>query len=206
MKKINLIAVITLFFSISQLFAGGLETVKSADELIWFGIDYTKVKCVEDEEGGFTNPNDIVNRMFFSWNALFKSEPDRYDLEETFDKNSVKFMTETVDEINSKASVANLVLAQGEEHSISDDQIAQMVKQYDAGSYTGIGLVFIAEELNKMREAGTYHVTFFDISSREVLFSKKMTGDAGGFGFRNYWAASYRNVLEDCEKNYKKRW
>lgn len=201
-KNLLLLSFVCFFF---QAQAGGLDEVKSADELIWFGIDFTKVKCIEDEEGGFSNPNDIVKRMFFSWNTLFKSEPDKYDLEKIFTKNSVKFMTETVDEINPKTSVASLI-TEDTDYSISEDQIAQMVKKYKAGSYSGIGLVFIAEKLDKSQNAGTYHVTFFNIATREVLFSKKLMGKAGGFGFRNYWASSFHKVLLDCEKNYKKKW
>ncbi|MEX0810620.1 MAG: hypothetical protein WD048_00300 [Chitinophagales bacterium] len=205
MKTLSLLMINLILLSLFQIKAAGIEDVKAADELVWFGIDYTKVQCIEDAEGsGFTNPNDIVNRMFQSWNGLFISEKDKYDLQGIFKKNEIKYNNESVNKLNSKVDPNQLVKKEASE--FSEDQLAGMIKKYDSGGNSGIGLVFIAETLNKATEKGSYHLVFFDIESRKILFSKKMQGDAGGFGFRNYWAKSFYLVLDDAEKQYKKKW
>lgn len=204
MKVVSIVLGILLTISFFAK-ADGLEKVKSVDKLVWFGIDYTQVQCIEDAEGGgFTNPNDIVNRMFRSWNGLFITEGDKYDLQKAFDKKTVKFNNESVDQLNEDVEPGSLIV--DEPKDFSESQLASMIKKYESNQYEGVGLVFIAEQLNKAKEIGVYHIVFFDIASRNILVSKKMSGEAGGFGFRNYWAASYYEVLKKCKKTFPKKW
>jgi hypothetical protein len=37
-----------------------------------------------------------------------------------------------------------------------------------------------------------------------VLLSKHITGKSGGFGFKNYWAKAFYNILKDADyKDWK---
>ncbi len=49
-------------------------------------------------------------------------------------------------------------------------------------------------------------VTFFDIASKTVLLTEKMSGKAGGAGFRNYWARAYYNVMDKIQKKEYLKW
>jgi hypothetical protein len=37
------------------------------------------------------------------------------------------------------------------------------------------------------------------MKSKSVLLTKPMEGKAGGFGFRNYWAKTFFNVVKDIK-------
>lgn len=51
--------------------------------------------------------------------------------------------------------------------------------------------------MNKNIEEGSYWATFIDISTKQVLFTKQITGKAAGFGFRNYWLGRIKNALNE---------
>jgi len=46
-------------------------------------------------------------------------------------------------------------------------------------------------------------VTFVDIKSKTVLYTKYETSKPGGFGFRNYWAKPLYETLKDMGDNFK---
>ena len=56
--------------------------------------------------------------------------------------------------------------------------------------------MIFADFLNKKKQVGIYQYVFFDIASREIVETWEATGEAGGFGFRNYWAKSVYNTLK----------
>jgi hypothetical protein len=58
-----------------------------------------------------------------------------------------------------------------------------------------VGAVFVMETLNKLEGQASMWLAIFNISSGEILYMNKYNGDVGGFGFRNYWARTYYNVI-----------
>ena len=60
----------------------------------------------------------------------------------------------------------------------------------------GIGLVFVAEQMNKINLIGSYYVSFFDLKNKGVLTTCCKIGKAGGFGMRNFWAATVYNMMK----------
>ncbi len=93
-----------------------------------------------------------------------------------------------------------------ESYSFGEDVVKKIISEYDTEAANGIGLVFIVESFNKNDARGYVWVTFFDLSNKEVLFTEKLSGKAGGFGFRNYWAKSYYNVMAEIGKKKWKSW
>ena len=43
-------------------------------------------------------------------------------------------------------------------------------------------------------------MVFFDIKSRNIVSSFKLTGAASGFGLRNYWAGSVYDAMKKVKK------
>jgi len=195
---------ITLFFLLASLSLSAQKTrsdVFSSTEIVWYGLDFSKIKLIGAE--GFTDPNEIKNRFFPSWNQLFLFEPDKYDLKKTFKKTSVVNELSIVEERNKLPKAEELVVTTP--YSIDEATVEEVVKQYSGGTQKeGIGLVFVMEKFDKTTESGTMYVTFFDIATKKVLITKKLGGKAGGFGLRNYWAATYYDVLKQCAKEFPK--
>jgi hypothetical protein len=80
--------------------------------------------------------------------------------------------------------------------------VQELIGKYDCGSDKGIGLVFVMENFDKMFKINTASmiVVFFDIGTKKVLHSERMTEKGGGFGFRNYWVSAVYKVLKQIRK------
>ncbi len=201
-KQIQLTILFLLFLFLAPYSSKSQSTedVFTSNTVIWFGLDFSSAKMIGPE--GFTNPEEIVNRFFRSWNNLILNEQNKYDIKSFFRKNNVIYDLKVVTKRNSKVNPDELVIESWESHEITKDEIQEIINEYDSDK-SGLGLVFIIESFNKIEDIGTMHVTFFDIESSEVLLSRKKQGESGGFGLRNYWARSYYNVMLECEEKYE---
>ena len=197
MKTISMI--LFLFGSIC-VYGQTQSDVFNSSSIVYYGLDFSNVRLIGSE--GFTDPTEIKNRFFRSWNHLLLTEKDKYDLKEAFSKTDVEYDLDVTDERNTTPNVEDLVINQS--YRLEESKIPGMVKQYKYDQTDGIGLVFIIESFNKTDQAGTLYVTFFDIATKKTLLVKKMGGKPGGFGLRNYWAAVIYDVLKDCKKEYPK--
>jgi hypothetical protein len=201
MKKIVLLFIVAFAFSFAAQSQYTKADVFKVSEITFYGLDFSNVRLVGSE--GFTDPYAIKNQFFKSWNNLFIAEPDKYNLAEVFGKSNVTINLDIVTERNEMPDPGELVI--DEPYSFGEEVVSDIIAEYDTGE-EGIGLVFIIESFNKIDEMGYMWVTFFDMSTGEVLFAKHMAGDAGGFGLRNYWAKSYYNVMKDIGKKQWKIW
>ena len=174
--------------------------VFNSTDIVWYGLDFSEVKLVGSE--GFTNPPEIKNRYFNSWNQLFVTERDKYNLQETFKKKNVEYNLDVVEERNKLPNVEELVI--NTSYTLDEAKIPDMLKEYSTKETEGIGLVFIMEAFNKTAEAATMFVVFFDITAKTPLLVKKMGAKPGGMGIRNYWAGAVFAVLEKSKKEYPK--
>lgn len=180
-----------------------VKKIFTASEMVWFGIDFSQVKLVGS--AGFTDPHKIRSTYFAAWNTLIQSEPKRYDLKSAFRKSSVIFDTVGVTAVNAAVNPNTLVVETPPRFHPAI--IPTMVASYPSSKANqGIGAVFVVESFNKTATLATIHVVLFDIRTREVLLMEKMTAEPGGFGLRNYWAGSIREVIEQIESGYYAAW
>lgn len=204
MKKTTLILV-ALALSVSSAFAqGDLSKVFDKDtRLIWYGLDFSQAKMVGHE--GFSDPYKIVNYYFTNWNELVNTEFEKYDIRKVMHRRDMEYNVDAVRDANQSVDSGDLV--QGNTHSLDDATVANCVNALKTNDdEDGVGMMMVVESFDKPAEKGTYHVLFFDISSKKVIDSTKMTGAASGFGFRNYWARTFKDVLEKIEKREYRKW
>ena len=199
MKKLFLLILLGLFATQTAVNAQKIEDVFNSDDLVWFGLDFSHAKMIDPE--GFSNPAQIVQGFFRSWNNIVVNEPNRYDLKQSFRKRTVSNDLSIVTPRNSQVDPSTLVLEDYETHELSEEIVRDIIKEYDSDK-SGLGLVFVVESFNKVTDLGTMYVTFFDIETRVVFFTKKISGETGGFGLRNYWARTIRNVIEEAGEQY----
>ena len=180
----------------------GHPKIRSANSVVWFGLDFTQANLVGHD--GFTNPDDIVNRFWDSWNNLMIDEADKYDVPGQFMKSAGKHDLTTVRERNATIGAEGLV--KDAPHEISKADVEAVVATYSSTEYPeGVGILYVVENFNKPKEEATIWVTAFDIASHEVLKTKRFRGEPRGFGLRNYWAGAILDVMEQMGKDYK-RW
>ncbi len=175
-------------------FAQNIEKALNESSMTWYGVDFSLAK--------FTNiiddPEDIVERYLDAINQLVPNEPEKYDLKKYFNKSQVTIDLDQVAERNSNIDPDALVI--DDEYEISLDDVKAVIKSYNTQDHSGMGLVFIAENLNKSSQTGSYYVCFFDNNTKEIIDARRMTGKATGFGIRNYWAGSVYNVMKAWQK------
>jgi len=190
--KINVLFTILLLFITSGIcsFSQDRSKVMAEKSLTWYGVDFSIGKFTLVTE----DPAVIVNQYLKAINNLIMEEPEKFNLGTFFNKTEVTNDLEQVTERNDKIDPSTFVISN--EHKITLDDVKAEIKKYNTKGKSGMGLVFIAENLNKTTQTGSYYVCFFDIATKEIIDASQMTGKAAGFGFRNYWTGSVYNIMK----------
>lgn len=184
MKRIILL--LTLAVSLS---AFGQKNY-TASEVVFYGVDYSLAKAY-----AVTETCDQLKTAFDGINALFLTEPKKYNVGHILQLNISSIDLGPVDKKNNQIGQADFFIYTGT-YEISSDQIQEAVEQLSTKEDSGIGLVIVAELLDKSNHRGTYYAVYFDIETKEVLDVFKTGGKAKGFGLRNYWAGSLLQALK----------
>lgn len=174
----------------------------------WYGIDYSHVKIVGHVStfGGNTpvTATELRDKYFPSWNHLILDEPAKYDIAGMIRRQSVVIDLNVVKQLNAAAATDSTEALVTPYYMLQD--IQSFVSLYDTKERAGIGLVFIAESMDKLKKAAIYHVVFFNIETKEVLLQERMLGTPFGAGIRNYWAGSYAQVITTIKDEQYKKW
>src|SRR5690349_21072400 len=126
--------------------------VFTADEVVWYGLDFTNTRFIGRFDQGFghkpTSEFELVNTYMGDWNRLVVTEPQNFDLRNTFRKKNVFYDINPVHKLNQDVKYDGLLTVNS--HSIPKERLAEMVAAYGEGNKKeGLGLVFIVESFNK---------------------------------------------------------
>ncbi|WP_159474061.1 hypothetical protein [Dyadobacter sp. 3J3] len=203
MKK-TLLFLIALFFAgqvsaqtLSDLFAGNAK-------LTFLGLDFTQAKFIG--RLGFVDPVAIKNQHITSWNDLIEYEPKKFSLQDAFKLKPEMYQSKVSDMVKLNESVDVKGNITEDEYVITEDQVKKSVSKYSLSVKDGIGIVYVVESLNKKAEKLFAWVTFIDLKTKKVLYTEKLEGSAGGFGFRNYWAGGVYKINKSIDSKYYKQW
>ena len=203
-----------LFFiilSFSNLFHAqeALDLFKVSEHKIsWLGIDFSHVKLI----GGFTQFSgagsqsvvDIRDDFFPSWNNLVLAEPDKYDLKGMLRKGEVIYDISMIMNINSTCPVEEMEDQNTPNYTL--ENIKEFVSLYPIESKTGIGILLIAESLNKNAQEAHFHFVAINMSTKEILIHERLRGEPTGFGLKNYWAGSIYRIMKDIRDSHYQKW
>ncbi|ANH82907.1 hypothetical protein A8C56_19660 [Niabella ginsenosidivorans] len=209
MKKITT-KILFLIAAVAFVFTAKAQTIKerisNKDIPVYFyGIDFTKTVLIGDSKA---NAQDIVSRQFAGINDLLINESGKYDVAGAVRRSDLKTDLTFVNERNEKADPDKLLSSNPEDFNrLSESDITTLIKGFNAGNKEGIGLLFIVGGMSKPDKAIAVWVTWFDIRSKKVLLTDKITGKVGmGFSFRNYWATGIKNVIEQIRNKKYNSW
>lgn len=189
---------IALFILMGSLLfpARAVEPLNSEGELVWLGLDYTLVKFIGASDQ-FRDLPKIRDQYFRSWNELLMIEKDKYDLMSAFSVNKIYYEMEHTIRRSQERSMDGIV--QTGNYSLSEEQVKSVVRLNTDPSVNKVGAIIVMETLNKLEEQASMWLAVFNIASGEILYMNKYSGAVGGFGFRNYWARSYYNVISNLK-------
>lgn len=200
MRHTSFIFLLGLFFIMSGSFAqtSKEEVFKSGTETVWLGLDYTHFKI----KGEDVEPEKLKEYMV-SWNSLILKEEEKYQLNEFFHKDEVKTdidnALERIEDLDPSTRIAEGISG---EHELEEKTVEEIAGEYamkDADA--SLGVLFVMEEYNKVKEYGSLWACFIDLSSGKLLHKKHFKTEPGGIGFRNYWARPYYNAMDKLKED-----
>ena len=209
MKNVHFLLLTVVFFvsnansqSVKDLFT------KSATPVYWLGIDFSHVKLIGEfaqfSEWGEAGAEAVRDKYFPAWNELIIREYTKYDVGTMIRKEDVSLKINAIAEVNKNAPIENMVDLSDPNYTEAD--IRSWVSRYPLENKEGLGVLFIAESLNKLREYGKYHIVVINMSTKEVLIHEVMKGRPGGIGLRNYWARSFCEVMNEIRDYRFREW
>ena len=185
--------VLAFLFLASLVNAQDKTSLKDIDKLTFFGVDFSMAKVYGADETA-----EQFKDAFYGINTLFQREPKKYDTAKAFDA-VVTTDLETSRNLIEQIKKADL-FASDDSYELTDEDIAEHIRQFNTGNANGYGAVFIAGLLNKGKTQATYNVVVFDIASKDIILNRQFTERARGFGLRNYWAYSVYKTLNKVKK------
>ncbi len=197
----NKLAILFLMGSLSFTSRAG-EPLYSSNELVWFGIDYTLVQFIGSRDQ-FNDLPKIRENYFRSWNELIMIEKDKYDLMTAFSVTKISYEMENTIRRSQERDMDGIV--QTGSYSIEEDRVKGVVRLNTDPSVNRVGAMLVMETLNKLEQKSTMWLAVFNIASGEILYMKRYSGAVSGFGFRNYWARSYYNVISNLRVTPRKQ-
>lgn len=202
-----LFAVLFFLGSSSTSFAQTLKDVfnNSESPLTYLGIDFSKSRVID-----IGNADDIRNRLYGSINDLIVDEPKKFDLKGAFRKSNIEHDFSAVKKNNGKINLNDIISTNSADFNrLKESDITTIVKDLDLSGKNGVGLLFVMEAMRKVDKKGesAIWVTLIDMKTKKVLMTERMEAKAaGGFGFRNFWASTIKEVIDEIDKKKYKEW
>ena len=161
------------------------KKIFSEEKIVFYGLDFTKAKFALPD----VSIDEIKNTLFSQWNENVFTDNGRFGKESAFQKVTVPADPTIVDRRNKDVSTAGMT--DKYETPLSKEDIQKVIEDYKNGKRKeGVGVVFVVESFSKKDKKGIADVVFFDIVSRKVLLTKRMTGEPRGGGLNSYWAGA----------------
>lgn len=177
-----------------------IDRVIDAKSIVYFGIDFSEMRL--------TNPKKIsstraLRKFFPAWIADFDKDYEfEYRVKKYMKKDELIYRPENVQKRFELVVEDWIVFG---DHSFDVETVKSIVKSYSLEQQSGVGLVVNIENFNKPQERGVMYITFFDISTREVLWAVEMYGPSGGWGMTSYWSTSIKKAFDKFFDLYRNR-
>ncbi|HUM53456.1 MAG TPA: hypothetical protein PK431_16680 [Chitinophagales bacterium] len=208
MKKQTLLLLIIFFLAINVKKSTAQSTVDVFSDnvpITYVGVDFTHARYYgngEPFDGNVFTP--LAKRI----NNLIITEYDKYNIEKAV-KKEVRLKIDVTDALNETVDGNKMLVEKAEEKDdLSEEKVAQIISNYDLKGYekNGVGMVFVVDLLDKNAVNASMWVTFFSLSTKKVIFTEQLAGEAGGFGLRNYWARPFAEVIGSIKSKEWKKW
>lgn len=174
----------------------------------WLGIDFSHVTLVgnfaEFGEIGEKGPVQIITDYFPRWNRIVLDECEKYDIRGMLRRMDIGYDIDMIMALNYRTRPDSLLSYNL--RKFTGEDLQAFVNEYYLEGKEGIGVVFIAESLNKCYEEAWFHFVAINMNTGEVIFHERLKGEPSGFGLRNYWANSVYRVIRDVKHYYYYVW
>lgn len=208
MKKQTVLLLLTFFFALNIKPSKAQTAADVFSEnvpITYAGIDFTHARYLGNGEP--VDPT-VFTPLSKRINNLIITESEKYNIEKAV-KKEVRTKIDVTDALNETVDGTKTIVEKAEEKdNLTEEKIKQIVSNYDLKGYekTGVGMVFIVDLMDKNAVNASVWVTFFSLTTRTVLFTEQMEGEAGGAGLRNFWARPFFEIIDDIRTKEWKKW
>ena len=174
--------------------------------ITWLGLDLSHLKIIgktaNHDKAGIVTNDELQAKYCGSWNRLFFDEKYKFNIAEAVHRNFVGYAMDITEAENNKPHGAYFTGSAAEYQLLTEDSMGMFINRYDFKKNKGIGLLFFVEGMNKDKMEASMWATFVDMGTKKVLLTRRITGLAGGAGFRNFWARSFFNAICDMKAEF----
>lgn len=208
MKKVARFLPLYLVLLISSIHPSFAQTVKNIFDgetpITYLGIDFSQAKVFGETA---TAPTDMRDNLFPAINNSVINHLNKYDIAGALQRQDVASDLGQVNSHNRSIAVQQIKTSNVSDFNhLNPGDIDKLVSSYDFAGKTGIGLLLVVDGMSKLKKAATIYVTFINMTTKRVLLTERLEGNAGGFGFRNYWAKPIEDVIKKIKKTKYKEW
>ena len=174
------------------------QTTGSGD-ITWLGLDFSQAKFIgspsQVKGGGNITNTQFRDKYTVSWNSMIINEPRKYDVAGMVHRPDIKYAQQITAKANRSIQKEFFGSNASDFRRLNEKMIGDLVQRYDFQNQKGTGVLIFVEGMSPGQgEAGGW-VTMVDMNTKKVLSTTFRTGKAGGFGFTNYWAKSWANIM-----------
>ena len=207
-KSVMFLSSFVAFASFAQ---NTVKDLAAAKEIVWYGLNFTEAKMVGqfDQAMGAAPATaaEIKNKWIPAWNNLIIAEPQNFKLKEAFEKESVYYDMSPVEKANQAIKADQLMMVNTFTFADPQKTIKNAISKLSGGEKKeGLGLTFVVESFNKTNDEAVVYAVVFDIKTKTILVSEKMTGKPTGIGLRNFWAGAMKHIIKQITKDYYPKW
>jgi len=207
--KEKLIIVVLLTIAILGKSQTAADLFNPSDiEISWLGVDFSHVKLIGEfsqfSGAGEQSNIQIRDKYFVAWNKLILAEPDKYDIKEMLRIDTIIYDLDMLMEVNSATKLEDMESYNNP--NFTENDIKNFISTYNTDDKVGIGIMFLAECLNKNEKVAYFHFIALSMKTKELLIHERLRGKPKGFGFRNYWAGSINRVIKEIKNERYEDW
>lgn len=160
-------------------------------DIAWYGLDFSISRLIGST--GFSNPGQIKNYYFPTWNDFIANEVRR----KLYGRKSPKMELTLATNSNNKVDHDKMIVEGS--YEITESSISQLVRSY-AQNRSYVGVLYVVESLNKYLEKVFVWVVIFESETGDIIFCRRYEGHASGFGIRNYWINAFKEIIGNSGK------
>lgn len=141
--------------------------------------------------------SEMVQTYIPAWNYLFMIQQKKFNVAKAVHRATVGYALSVTEKVNRGITKDFIDTNPADFNTLTEQNISDLVKNYDFQGNTGIGMLFFIEGMSKETETEGAWVTFVDMKTNTLLFTKYLTDKTAGMGFRNNWAdATFKMLLQ----------
>ena len=205
MKKSLLILLINtcILSSISaQTVYSNKNDVFAAKTFTFFGYDYTQLRIADG-----TRMGQNLMPFFPALSKLLLGRFNQKEFEIMFRKGKHNIPFNTNPTVSGNEKINNGKIVTLEPQKIPADSLPVMIKKYQLTETEGIGSVIIFECFNREANTESAYMVFFDIATRNILYSKYIESrDGNGYNYMGDWKKAalkaIPRLLDLCVKDF----